>query len=74
MRRRSVTVLPLILAALFAAYQYFGADKVTNPETGRAARVAMSPEQEETHPSHSARIEHIRAFLPKALAARRDPR
>lgn len=48
MRRRSVTVLPLILAALFAAFQYFGADKVTNPETGRAARVAMSPEQEET--------------------------
>src|ERR1044072_9354092 len=47
MRRRSITIFPLILAALFAAYQYFGAEKVTNPETGKAARVAMSSEQEE---------------------------
>lgn len=48
MRRRSLTILPLILAALFGAYQYFGAEKVTNPETGRAARVGMSTQQEET--------------------------
>lgn len=47
MRRRSVTIIPLILAGLFAAYQYFGAEKVTNPETGKAARVALSSEQEE---------------------------
>lgn len=46
-RRRSLTILPLIIAAVFAAYQYFSAEKVTNPETGRAMRVAMSPEQEQ---------------------------
>jgi metalloendopeptidase OMA1, mitochondrial len=47
-RRSSFTILPLILAGLFAAYQYFGAEKVTNPETGRAARVALSSDQEES--------------------------
>lgn len=46
-RRSSFTILPLILAAAFAAYQYFGAEKVTIPETGRVARVALSTEQEE---------------------------
>ena len=45
-RRRTITILPLVLAALFAIYQYFGAEKVTNPETGRSMRVAMSSEQE----------------------------
>lgn len=46
-RRRSLTILPLIIAAIFAAYQYFSAEKVTNPETGRAMRVAMSTDQEQ---------------------------
>lgn len=46
-RRRSLTIFPLILAAMFAAYQWFSAEKVTNPETGRAMRVAMSTEQEQ---------------------------
>ncbi len=46
MRRRSLTIFPLIIAAVFAAFQYFSADKVTNPETGRSMRVAMSPDQE----------------------------
>lgn len=32
---------------MFAAFQYFGAEKVTNPETGRSARVAMSSDQEQ---------------------------
>jgi hypothetical protein len=45
-RRSSFTILPLIIAVAFAAYQYFGAEKVTIPETGRVARVALSPEQE----------------------------
>ncbi|MEO6004618.1 MAG: M48 family metallopeptidase [Opitutus sp.] len=47
MRRRSITILPLIIAVAFAAYQYFGAEKVTIPETGRVARVALSPDQEQ---------------------------
>src|SRR4051812_47014718 len=46
-RRSSFTILPLLLAGLFAAYQYFSADKATNPETGRTVRVAMSPDQEQ---------------------------
>lgn len=46
-RRRTITILPLIAAAIFAAYQYFSAEKVENPETGRAVRVAMSSEQEQ---------------------------
>jgi metalloendopeptidase OMA1, mitochondrial len=47
MRRRSITIFPLVIAALFAAFQYFKAEKVTNPETGRTVRVAMSSEQEQ---------------------------
>lgn len=46
-RRRSITILPLILAGIFAAYQYFTAEKVTNPETGQSVRVALSTEQEQ---------------------------
>jgi metalloendopeptidase OMA1, mitochondrial len=47
MRRRSITIFPLLIAALFAAFQYFSAEKVKNPETGRSVRVAMSSEQEQ---------------------------
>lgn len=46
MRRRSLTIFPLIIAALIAAWQYFGAEKVVIPETNRVARVALSTEQE----------------------------
>jgi metalloendopeptidase OMA1, mitochondrial len=47
MKRRSLTILPLLIAAVFAIFQYFSADKVTNPETGRSVRVALSTEQEQ---------------------------
>jgi predicted Zn-dependent protease len=46
-RRTSWLPIPLILAALVAAFQYFGAEKVTNPETGRSMRVALSADQEQ---------------------------
>ncbi|HYE30142.1 MAG TPA: M48 family metallopeptidase [Methylomirabilota bacterium] len=39
--------MPLILAALFGLFQYFGANKVTNPETGKTVRVALTSDQEE---------------------------
>lgn len=45
-RRSSITIIPLVLAGLFAAWQYFGAEKVVIPETGRVARVGLSTEQE----------------------------
>jgi predicted Zn-dependent protease len=46
MRRRSLTIFPLLIAIGFALFQYFGAEKVKNPETGKSVRVAMSTEQE----------------------------
>ena len=46
MNRRHLTVFPILIALVFAAYQYFGAEKAVNPETGRKARVALSTEQE----------------------------
>ena len=46
MRRRGWLPIPLILAALFAAFQYFNAEKATNPETGEKVRVALSSGQE----------------------------
>src|SRR5687767_11426970 len=46
-RNRNIAVFPLLAALAFAAFQYFGSEKVTNPVTGRAARVALSSQQEE---------------------------
>lgn len=48
MRNKKLAVIPLLLAVAFMLFQYFGADKVVNPETGKSVRVALSSEQEET--------------------------
>lgn len=48
MRRKGLTIIPLLIAGIVVLFQYFSADKVTNPETGRSVRVALSPEQEES--------------------------
>lgn len=45
-RRRRLVLWPLAIAAVVAAFQYFSAQKYTNPETGRAAHVALSEGQE----------------------------
>jgi predicted Zn-dependent protease len=47
-RRRGLVIAPLFIAVLVMVGQYFSSQKVVNPETGRAARVALSSEQEET--------------------------
>jgi predicted Zn-dependent protease len=47
MRRLRLTIIPLALAGLFILFQYFSSEKVTNPVTGKSARVALSSEQEE---------------------------
>jgi predicted Zn-dependent protease len=39
-------IWPLVIAGIIAAFQYFGSQKYVNPETGRAARVALSEGQE----------------------------
>ena len=48
MRNKKLAVIPLLLAVAFMLFQYFGADKVVNPETGKSVRLALSSEQEET--------------------------
>lgn len=45
-RRRKVLVAPLILFALYLAFQYLSADTFINPETGERKRVALSVDQE----------------------------
>jgi len=44
--RRRIVWLPLVAALVFAGISYFRSEKFVNPETGRAARVAMSEGQE----------------------------
>jgi metalloendopeptidase OMA1, mitochondrial len=46
-RRKGMMIVPLLLAGLVMMGQYCSSEKVVNPETGRAARVAMSSQQEE---------------------------
>ena len=46
MERRHIKWLPLLLAGLFFAYQYFSSEKFVNPETGRKRHVAMSNREE----------------------------
>ncbi len=45
-RRRRFLWAPIVLALIFAAVQYFGAQTYVNPVTGKSVRVAMSTEQE----------------------------
>src|SRR5215469_2750630 len=45
-RRRRFILWPLVIAGLFAAFQYFSSQRYVNPETGRVAHVAMSEGQE----------------------------
>jgi len=45
-RRKHFVIWPLLIAFVFGLYQYFGSRRYVNPETGRAARVALSESQE----------------------------
>ena len=46
MNRRSIRWLPILIAGVLFAWQYFSAEKFVNPETGRKSHVGMSAEQE----------------------------
>jgi metalloendopeptidase OMA1, mitochondrial len=46
-RRGKITIVPLLLVGIFVAFRYFSAEKVTNPETGQSARVALTSDQEQ---------------------------
>jgi predicted Zn-dependent protease len=48
MERRHIKWVPLVVALLFVAYQYFSSEKFVNPETGRKSHVGMSTQQEAT--------------------------
>ena len=48
MRRRTIAIFPIVIAAVVMLFQYCSSEKVTNPITGRRARVGLSSEQEET--------------------------
>jgi metalloendopeptidase OMA1, mitochondrial len=45
-RRRRFIIWPLLIAGMIALFQYLSSQKYVNPETGRAARVALSEGQE----------------------------
>ena len=45
--RRGIKIFPLVIVAVVILFQWLGSDKVTNPETGKKHRVAMSSKQEE---------------------------
>ena len=47
MRRRHFVIWPLLIAGLIAGFKYCSAEKLINPKTGRATRVALSSEQED---------------------------
>lgn len=46
MKRTHLKWLPILIAGIFFAYQYFSSEKFVNPETGRKSHVGLSTEQE----------------------------
>jgi predicted Zn-dependent protease len=48
MQRRHFAILPIIIALIVIGFRYCTAEKVTNPLTGKTARVGLSSQQEET--------------------------
>src|SRR3978361_2276676 len=46
MNRTHIKWVPILIAGLIFAWQYFGSEKFVNPETGRASHVGMSVEKE----------------------------
>jgi predicted Zn-dependent protease len=46
-RRKGLMLAPLLIAGLVMMGQFCSSEKVVNPETGRAARVALSTDQEQ---------------------------
>src|ERR1051326_5577031 len=67
-RRKGIVFAPLLLAALVMVTQYMRSEKVVNPETGRASRVAMSTEQEQ-----ALGFESYREVLSQAQVVRDGP-
>jgi predicted Zn-dependent protease len=47
MQKRKIMIFPLVIAGLIMLFQYCSSEKVTNPITGRSARVGLSSQQEQ---------------------------
>ncbi|MEO6034504.1 MAG: M48 family metallopeptidase [Verrucomicrobiota bacterium] len=47
MKRSHLAIFPILIAAVVMMFQYCGAEKVINPETGKKTRVALSSDQEQ---------------------------
>jgi predicted Zn-dependent protease len=45
--RTGLKLAPLVIAGIFILFQFLGAERFTNPETGKTERVALSTDQEE---------------------------
>ena len=41
-----IRLLPIVIALAYLGYQYMSSQKFINPETGKAARLGMSAQQE----------------------------
>src|SRR6266446_6044492 len=46
MNRTHIKWLPILIAGIFFAYQYFTSEKFVNPETGRKSHVGLSTQEE----------------------------
>ena len=46
MNRTHIRWLPILIAGIFFAYQYFSSERFVNPETGRKSHVGLSTQQE----------------------------
>src|SRR3954466_8083911 len=46
MQRRHIKWFPILIAAIFFAYQYFSSEKFVNPETGRKSHVGLTTQEE----------------------------
>ena len=83
MNRTHIKWLPILVAGIFFAYQYFSSEKFVNPETGRASHVGLSTQQEvalglQSYNQVLAQSQPIEAGpefeMVKRVAARRETR
>src|SRR5262245_43168471 len=44
--KRKIALVPIVIAGIVILFQFIGSEKYTNPETGKKARVALSPREE----------------------------
>ena len=68
MRRGHIAILTIVITGVVILFQYCSSEKITNPITGKSARVALSSEQEE-----ALGIASFREVLSQADVVERGP-